>query len=498
MGLLYFLNEHNQRTEGVEKLLKEPIESFSLRKPKKQNIYRMLAMNPRVDRKEEDPPKVAKKNTAFQNIKRILSRTEDEKHEMDVRILHFEWVSEMLAELEQLLQKEKAEARDSGTLEEEKKMSEEKKEIEASEPKKRRREVQIEEESSPEEAQGNSPKNGASRQANQRRAQEIFERHFKAQVDKIKSQTEPKIRDFLGKRDRKTHLMARIRRLRVLDAIYDSNKRRKKRIVDNILRHLTVDIVRRLRERVLEKLAVLRKVKAHLLKTTWKSNLINNYYKSLDVRSGSLQQNEKIFLSPKYFVSNLVQTEKAVQLKERWRYWARVCRPEVSLSSRVEPDPTGDTQKSELVNQSATLGGEEGMYDSLLKISAKNLEPGETERNLTHEHKLVLSEVKPGSCAPEPEKGWHRGNARRAGLSQSAPVELADEYFEQAEPLSAPPHLPKSARALGEPAEGVHDEGPGGGPRRGLLREGALTSCTRSSRSRGRTASETAWPRTAF
>lgn len=398
---LYFLNEHNQKTEGVESLLKGTRERFITRKPKKQNIYRMLAMNPRAERKEDEPAKQARKNTAFQNVKRILSRTEDEKHELDVRILQFQKVHEMLAELKivlfneenenQLELEEKAEADNGRVLGENSRKIGREEEIES-------KALEIEDESR--EAENEQIGTSCLKQ----KTRNIFETYFREKVEKAKKPKPAKIREFLKIPNKKEILVDRIKRLKVLDAIYDSNKRRRKKIVETILKNLNWKVAERLRERVNQKLAVLRKVKSHLLRTGWKRNLINNYYKSLDVRSGSLQQNEKAFFSPKYFISNLIETEKQLRRKETWKYWPQILQPEVSLSSRTELDPFKETQNSDLINKSATFGGEDGMYDSLIKIGSRNQDLGETERNCTHDNDLVKSEVGPASQMAELER----------------------------------------------------------------------------------------------
>lgn len=401
---LYFLNEHNQATEGVESLLQGPRERFVMRKPKRQNIYRMLAMNSRPERQEEEPMKLTKKNTAFQNVKRILSRTEDEKQELDVCIIQFEKVHTMLGELKPLLTHDLAQSANTSR-------------IQIEEPTRARPDsgpterdpgsgvgdLQIEE--SPRDVSKGAEKHAKVTQVEDlaKRAQEIYHRHFRERVERARQRREFKIEHFEDRSGRKQELLARIRQLRVLDVIYDSNKRRKRRIVELILNNLNPPIVERLRKRVAEKLAILRKLRSHLVQNTWKKNLINNYYKSLDVRSGCLQQNEKAFLSPKYFILNLIDTEKKLRRKEAWQYWPRVQRPEMSLISGVEVDAPGETQKSDAVNQSTLFGGEEGMYDSLIKISSKNQEPGEAERNWTNENDLVKSEVAVTLREMEPE-----------------------------------------------------------------------------------------------
>ena len=79
----------------------------------------MLTLNPKLERKQNEPVKVSKRNTAFQNIKKILSRTEDEKHEVDIKILQFEKVHEMLGELKEEMLKNEEERERGMEIEEE-------------------------------------------------------------------------------------------------------------------------------------------------------------------------------------------------------------------------------------------------------------------------------------------------------------------------------------------------------------------------------------------
>ena len=207
------------------------------------------------------------------------------------------------------------------------------------------------------------------------------------------------------KKCKKNELLKKIKRFQVLELIYDSNKRRKTKIVETILANLNPKVIERLMERVKQKSEVLRQLKKELLATTWKTNLINNYYKSLDVRSGSLQQNEKYFMSPKYFISNLIETERKIMEKEKQRYWMRVIWPETSLSRKTALQTFEDMQNSEVINNSAIFGGEEGMYDSLIKISSHVKRTEEEADPFANESGLVRSEYKLGAETEDSSKG---------------------------------------------------------------------------------------------
>jgi hypothetical protein len=395
--LPYFLNKKNKEIEGVDSLLNEVEENKIKPKTKRASIYSMLALNPRVERKEDGIIKPPKRNTAFQNIKRILSKTEDEKHELDIKILQFIKVHDMLGELKGILEKEELEKgakddvndKESNEIEEENRIQEEHHEEkiveEKNKIKKNNMKIEIENPSKPEINKNEENQLNAI----QKRKQEIYDKYFKSKNQKIKQNLNFKLKVSSGITSRKTILLEKIKRMKILDLIYDFNKRRKTKIAGIILKNICSQVCKRLQERVLQKLQSLTKLKAHLMKSNWKNNLINNYYKSLDVKSGSLQQNEKAFLSPKYYISSFIETEKQVIKSEKWRYWYQVFNPDISLCSNPNVEPFRESQGGEIINNSTILGAEDGMYDSLIKINSKFQETGLKLENI---NELVQSE----------------------------------------------------------------------------------------------------------
>jgi hypothetical protein len=425
--LPYFLNEKNQKIEGVNSLLNEVEENPILRKPKKANIYSLLALNPKRERKKNGQIKPPKRNTAFQNIKKILTKTEDEKHELDIKILQFRKVHDLLGELKDVLEEE--EKGEELSM----KIIEENEEIEQPDKNEDTNNLQIKENQVTtnkiiiEEETDKAIENNRAKTS-----QQIFEKYFKSKVEEMTNSKKKKIKSSNSVVRIKDLLLDKIRRMNILNYIYESNKRRKTKIVEIILNNINPRMIQRLQERILENLNKLNKLKNHLIKSNWKNNLINNYYKSLDVKSGSLQQNEKAFLSPKYFISNFIEAENKIMKHEKLMYWSKVYRPEISLSLKSNQEHLKTPLNSEILNNSLVLGAEEGMYDSLIKINSKNQEIEDKSDPLKNKSELALSEHQSvQDLSQESTEHYLRTNLfRHFYLQKSFFIKFINEFIE--------------------------------------------------------------------
>jgi hypothetical protein len=319
----------------------------------------MLTQDPKIERNKNEIIKMPKKNTAFQNTKRILTKMEDEKHELDIKIIQFKKVNMMLLELKDLYSNDSSDNQGD----------------ESPDNENTNKKIEIEKKNDPEEL--NNMKKAT---------KEIFLKYFKEKMDKIKLNS-----TMISKEKKKEYLINKIRRFKVLELIYDSNKRRKTKISQIILNNLNYQVAERVSKRVTQKLKILEKLKKKLSQTSWKTNLLNNYYKSLDVRSGSLQQNEKSLLSSKYFISNFLETERIIKLNEKSRYWIRVFKPEMSLGILSNKKNLNEMTNSEVINNSAAFTCEKGMYDSLIKLDSQVKAGEESQIPLLDNSQLVRS-----------------------------------------------------------------------------------------------------------
>lgn len=326
-----------------------------------QSIYGALASSTRSEQTRLNLIRVNRRNTSFYNIRRILNKAEDEKHEIDIRILKFQRTQEMLTQLQRLLE---TEASLDSPKKEPQTDPDQIPQIEQ-EPQ-NSSELQIEKD----ETQNGEPIETQKNEL-QKRAQAIYEKHFAKRVEKLKKEGDRKICLEPEAFDQKRHLVKRIQELRVLEWVYEVNKRKKTQIVEILLNNLHPKIVERLRERVTEKLEVLLHVKANMTQTTWKRRLENNFYRSLDARSGSLQQSEKKFLSSKYFINNILDTERRISQRELRRYWARVSRPEMSLGLLDQESGTGDPcEEDEDAGQKSIDHNQ--MYESFIQVEEED------------------------------------------------------------------------------------------------------------------------------
>lgn len=437
----YFLNEHNVETDGVNLLLNHSPSNPGAKKPKKQSIYRMLALDPKIEKSENEISKIKRKNTSFQNTKRILTKMEDEKHELDIKILQFQKAYDLLNELKSVF--------DSSTSNQDLEIEENSEKIQATkEMKNKSISIEVEDQEKEQEEENESIHSNKNLKEE---TLEIFNKYFKEKYEKTKLR--------LSREDRIKQIVWKIRRFKVLEFIYDSNKRKKSKITDIILKNINGRVAGRLANRVLHALNILQKLKKKLSSTSWKTNLLNNYYKSLDVRSGCLQQNEKSFLSSKYFVSSLIETEKKVLEKESARYWIRVHKPEVSLGLKSRHEAFDEVSASEVINNSTAFLGGQGMYDSLIKIDSQAQKPLENRSSLIQEAPLVKSEQRLDAFPATPKKSTL--NCRPHHLPAPRTLELADQGPQQAKHFDLPIGIQAIPREAGQPLEGLFAEGSG-------------------------------------
>jgi ribosomal protein L44E len=296
----------------------------------------MLALNPQFDQRQNDLVKVSKKNISFQSIKRILSKTEDEKHEIDIKIMRFEQVKKMLRELRLMLEEEQKGGRDN-------------------------QDSQIQEEETPPVGL-------------KRKSREIFKKYFASRVKKVKETGDRKMVLNARPFDRKQYLIKNIKKFNILNLIYDVKKRKKTKVVEIIFNNLHPKILERLEMRVEEKLDILFRSREYYTNHNWKLSLMNNYYKSLDVRSGCLQLKEKKYLSPKYFISNLIEAEKKIKEKEKGRYWVRVYQPEMFLNLESKTGWNESPRCGKKMTPKRSFDGD-GMYNSLIQIEEDPTKP---------------------------------------------------------------------------------------------------------------------------
>lgn len=437
----YFLNVHNKNNSQINSLLVEPIIPKTTKKVRKESIYSVLAFEPKFEQKQAQE-RIVKKNSGFLSVKRILSKTEDEKHELDIRIIQFERVNQMLGKLrgtmveemggeegvceeikEGKIEIEEAEAKieeepkpiEGVKGEKEEKVNDKKEEdkvngeeskfepeaIKSLEIEKNVKTESIVEEENVEKKEimieEKEVENLQNKQEMIKKSNEIFERHFKQIVQKHKEKLDLKLKrkeEFLSKKDQ---LVNKIRKLRIVDLLYDSNKRRKTKISEILFNNLHPKIVGRIQERLKEKLQILYQIRNHYSQNSWKQSLINNYYKSLDVRSGCIQQAEKTFLSPKFFISNLLETEKKIQETVKQRYWKKVLSPEISMSLEfLEKNEKQGSKKELRAGQSKGFSSDQ-MYDSFVKFEEdekSNLESSPGKSTSQFNNYLVLADNK--------------------------------------------------------------------------------------------------------
>lgn len=406
--LPYFLNGHNKQEERLFKLLNQKSSIKQCVKIKKQNIYSLLASsNANIQRKEGEPVKVSKKNSNFQSIKKLLSKTEDEKHEIDVRILQFQMVIRMLTQIHEIYEDEKLKEDTSSRLELENqetvpKVGEEEKVKESDSAEELKDGIQVQ--------TGKEIQGANSGKSNKERVKALYEKYFKAKILKIREN---------DSNNRERVLYNKIKNLNVLNLIYDNHKRKKIKILEVLAAHRNSKMVSQVKKRVIQKLQVLVKMKSTYSKTTWKENLMNNFYKILDVRSGNLQQNEKNYLMPKYFINSLIEMEKKIIASEQGRFWKRILQVEQTMpvinesnmekgldnqqnvkgvfredtqkigsSQKMEKEESSNFKfnKSEKKNAKIESDEENNMYDSFVKCESGNFSVNAS--NLIHENKI--------------------------------------------------------------------------------------------------------------
>jgi hypothetical protein len=434
----YFLNKHNKNNMEITSLLGEGSLPKSNRKVRKESIYSLLALSPKFERKQGQE-RVVKKNTGFQNVKRLLSKTEDEKHELDIRIIQFETVIKMLGELKIILEEEQngkveGEGKEKESVEKEKKIVEEEergtqgKEGDVDTPQEgggesKKIEIEDQDQNVDQNVQENKDSDKIPEEQNYTniiklsniqpvlnskqeetkptkmkvQSKMIYEKYFKRRVDKHKNEVDKKMEKREEPVSRKEYLVTKIRKLKIIDLIYDSNKRRKIKISEILFKNLHSKIVNRLQERVKEKLENLVQIRSFFSENNWKQNLINNYYKSLDVRSGCLQQSERTYLSPKYFISNLLETEKRIKEEITKRYWKQVFHPEICLAiEQVSESENHSADKCLKLGQRKDFNSDK-MYDSFIKIEEEESEKsdkGAIDKNENMNTSMVLLENK--------------------------------------------------------------------------------------------------------
>ena len=147
--------------------------------------------------------------------------------------------------------------------------------------------------------------------------------------------------------------------------------------------------------------------------------MMNNFYKMLDVRSNGLQQNEKNFITPKYFISSLVETEKEIKINEKDRKWHKLINKELFMPIKASHKNKRETQflspnknekedeknikpkslrkiSTNQKNQKQEEEEENQMYNSFVKLNnsftnnSKKLE--EEEEEIKNQNEKILEE----------------------------------------------------------------------------------------------------------
>lgn len=330
--LPYFMNSHNKNEDKLWNLIKTKNLSLEDTDKSNTNIYSVLAnTNANCLPLPSDKIKFPKKNGSYLNIKKLLLKTEDEKHEIDVKLLQFLKTENLLKELQDIYEKnfteELKEEQDQEIIEEEEDDDNKQDDDQIEEEDDKEKDGENEEETNPlsksflnlEKVQNEE---SVVKNVNQQKVQEIYKKYFQNKKNEEKN---------ISEIDQEAKILNRLRTLKVLSLIYDNHKKKKIQIIDIIKEYKHPLIVNRIRERVVQKIKVLEQVKANLAKNHWKPNMINNFYKILDVRSNGLQQTEKNFITPKYFISSLIETEKEIIKKEQNRQWHKILHQETFM-----------------------------------------------------------------------------------------------------------------------------------------------------------------------
>lgn len=415
----FFLNVHNIKLVEMDAFVDKSAEPEETPEPRSESIYGALASDRRGEQGRLNSIRVNRRNTSYHNIRRILSKAEDEKHEIDIRILKFQRTQQLLADLQRVLEVEAGQA------------------VPEPLPQTQALPAPGELESVPETSglrietsRADAAEPGPGIQSDLKsRARAIFERHFAKRVRRLRAEGDGKIDLVPEPFDPKRHLVRKIKELRVLESIYEVNKRKKTRVVEILMSNLHPRVVGRLRERVAEKLDVLLRVKAHLTRTSWKRRLENNFYRSLDARSGSLQQTEKKHLSSKYFVNNILDAERRIARREQTRYWTRVFRPEVSLAPVA--DKSGSRRSIEEAKESGGKATDHNeMYESFIQAEGDEEVPDQSGPVEKEEDVHASEDHDEAKTVEKEAEGEWQSNARAADIAPTESVEFAYEFAE--------------------------------------------------------------------